>query len=132
MTTYEKIKILCEKEGFSISSMPQKIPGLSISKAYIRGCKNGSVPRPEKLKVIAEYFGVSPESLIGDEIVNVHTVHDNHGIIGNTNAPVTIANNDVVLTKQEMELLSMFRDLGVMEQAKLLVYAESLKTGKNL
>lgn len=131
MTTYEKIKILCEKEGFSISSMPQKIPGLSISKASITGWKNGSVPRPEKLKVIAEYFGVSPESLIGDENVNVHTVHDNHGIIGNTNAPVTIANNDIILTKQEMELLSMFRDLGVMEQAKLLVYAESLKTGKN-
>ena len=61
MTTYEKIKILCEKEGFSISSMPQKIPGLSISKASITGWKNGSVPRPEKLKLIAEYFGVSPE-----------------------------------------------------------------------
>ena len=83
------------------------------------------------MKLIAEYFGVSPESLIGDENVNVHTVHDNHGIIGNTNAPVTIANNDIILTKQEMELLSMFRDLGVLEQAKLLVYAESLKTGKN-
>lgn len=65
MTTYEKIKELCEKEGFSISSISQKIPGLSISKASITGWKNGSKPRPDKIKAIADYFGVTPEYLLG-------------------------------------------------------------------
>ena len=47
MTTYEKIKELCEKEGFSISALSQNIPGLSVNKASITGWKNGSKPRPD-------------------------------------------------------------------------------------
>ena len=126
MTTYEKIKLLCEKDGFSISSMPQKIPGLSISKASITGWKNGSVPRPEKLKAIADYFNVTPESLLSDETVSVQTVQDNHGIIGNTNAPVTIMNGNSHLTAQETELINLFRKMSVIQQAQLLVNAAEL------
>lgn len=126
MTTYEKIKLLCENDGFSISSMPQKIPGLSISKASITGWKNGSVPRPEKLKAIADYFNVTPESLLSDETVSVQTVQDNHGIIGNTNAPVTIMNGNSHLTEQETELLNLFRQMSVIQQAQLLVNAAEL------
>ena len=126
MTTYEKIKLLCEKDGFSISSMPQKIPGLSISKASITGWKNGSVPRPEKLKAIADYFNVTPESLLSDETVSVQTVQDHHGIIGNTNAPVTIMNGNSHLTEQETELINLFRKMSVIQQAQLLVNATEL------
>lgn len=126
MTTYEKIKLLCEKDGFSISSMPQKIPGLSISKASITGWKNGSVPRPEKLKAIADYFNVTPESLLSDETVSVQTVQDNHGIIGNTNAPVTIMNGNSHLTEQETELINLFRKMSIIQQAQLLVNAAEL------
>ena len=126
MTTYEKIKLLCEKDGFSISSMPQKIPGQSISKASITGWKNGSVPRPEKLKAIADYFNVTPESLLSDETVSVQTVQDNHGIIGNTNAPVTIMNGNSHLTEQETELINLFRKMSVIQQAQLLVNATEL------
>lgn len=126
MTTYEKIKLLCEKDGFSISSMPQKIPGLSISKASITGWKNGSVPRPEKLKAIADYFNVTPESLLSDETVSVQTVQNNHGIIGNTNAPVTIMNGNSHLTEQETELINLFRKMSVIQQAQLLVNAAEL------
>ena len=126
MTTYEKIKLLCEKDGFSISSMPQKIPGLSISKASITGWKNGSVPRPEKLKAIADYFNVTPESLLSDETVSVQTVQDNHGIIGNTNAPVTIMNGNSHLTEQETELINLFRKMSVIQQAQQLVNAAEL------
>ena len=126
MTTYEKIKLLCEKDGFSISSMHQKIPGLSISKSSITGWKNGSVPRPEKLKAIADYFNVTPESLLSDETVSVQTVQDNHGIIGNTNAPVTIMNGNSHLTEQETELINLFRKMSVIQQAQLLVNAAEL------
>lgn len=128
MTTYEKVKELCENAGFSISSISQKIPGLSINKASITGWKNGSKPRPDKIKTIADYFGVSVGYLTNDEAVNLQTVQDNHGIIGLTHAPVTIINgSERTLTDQEMELLNIFESLGVMERAKLLVFAAELK-----
>lgn len=66
MTTYEKIKELCEKQGFAISSIGNIIPGLSVNKASITGWKNGSVPRPDKIKAIADYFGVTTEYLLDE------------------------------------------------------------------
>ena len=128
MSTYEKIKTLCEKHGFAISSIGQKIPGISINKASISGWKNGSRPRPDKIKAIADYFGVSIEYLLNDDIVNVQTVSDNHGIIGSNHAPVTIINGgEKTLSEQELELLRIFGKLDVLKQAKLLVYASELE-----
>lgn len=127
MTTYEKIKELCENAGFSISSISQKIPGLSINKASITGWKNGSKPRPDKIKAIADYFGVTVEYLTSDEEVSVQTVQDNHGIIGHTHAPVTIINgSEKKLTEQELALLEIFGKLDVVKQAQLLAYAAEL------
>lgn len=127
MTTYEKIKELCENAGFSISSISQKIPGLSINKASITGWKNGSKPRPDKIKAIADYFGVTVEYLTSDEEVSVQTVQDNHGIIGHTHAPVTIINgSEKKLTEQELALLELFGKLDVVKQAQLLAYAADL------
>ena len=125
MTTYEKIKELCENAGFSISSISKKIPGLSINKASITGWKNGSKPRPDK--AIADYFGVTVEYLTSDEEVSVQTVQDNHGIIGHTHAPVTIINgSEKKLTEQELALLELFGKLDVVKQAQLLAYAADL------
>ena len=127
MTTYEKIKELCENAGFSISSISQKIPGLSINKASITGWKNGSKPRPDKIKAIADYFGVTVEYLTSAEEVSVQTVQDNHGIIGHTHAPVTIINgSEKKLTEQELALLEIFGKLDVVKQAQLLAYAADL------
>ena len=127
MTTYEKIKELCENAGFSISSISQKIPGLSINKASITGWKNGSKPRPDKIKAIADYFGVTVDYLTNDEEVSVQTVQDNHGIIGHTHAPVTIINgSEKKLTEQELALLELFGKMDVVKQAQLLAYAAEL------
>ena len=67
MTVYEKIKRLCESAGFSISSIGEKIPNLKINKASVTGWKNGSKPRPDKLKIIADYFNVSVEYLADEQ-----------------------------------------------------------------
>ncbi len=58
--------------------------------------------------------------------MNNSVIHDNHGVIGNTNAPVNISNGDATLSAQETELISMFRKLGVIKQAQLLVKAAEL------
>lgn len=112
MNTYEKIKMLCEKDGFSISSIPQKIPGISISKASITGWKNGSVPRPDKIKALADYFGVTTEYLINDNEDTTVTMH----------AP----ESEKSFTEQELALLKLFKKMDVVKQAQLLAYAADL------
>lgn len=127
MTLYEKVKNLCEKEGFEISNIGENIPNLTISKASVAGWKKGSKPRADKIKLIAEYFGVDTEYLTDDSITSPQYIRDNHGIIGDTHAPVTIMNSDTnSLTDQEAELLNTFRKLSVMKQAQLLVRAAEL------
>ena len=71
MSIYEKVKKLCEREGFAISSLGDKIPNLSINKASITGWKKGSIPRPDKIKKIADYFGVDVDYFYDDENTSV-------------------------------------------------------------
>lgn len=128
MTMYEKIQALCKKEGFEISNLGERIPGVNITKGSISKWKNGAIPRASTLKAIADHFHVTPEYLTSDESVHVQSVQDNHGIIGHTHAPVTIINgSERKLTEQEVELLSIFEKLSVMDQAKLLVFASELQ-----
>ncbi len=53
---------------------------------------------------------------------------ENYGMIGNAHAPVKIVNGkERTLTAQEAELLRLFSELSVIEQAKVLAYASELK-----
>lgn len=77
MTTYERIKYLCEKEGFAVSRISEMIPGLSVNKASVTGWKKGSLPRPDKIKAIADYFGVTVDYLLGKEDSSTYEKFDN-------------------------------------------------------
>ncbi len=68
MTIYEKIKRLCEAEGFFISHLGDKIPGLIIDKSTISLWKKGSRPRPSTLKKIADYFDKPIEYFYDDYV----------------------------------------------------------------
>ena len=128
MNTYDKIKKLCDEKGCSISNLPKIIPELNVAKSSINGWKNGAEPRADKLKAIADYFGVTVEYLKSeDDNVTVHTVNDNHGVIGNANAPVTFnAETEHKLTEQETELFNIFKSLSVVDKAKVIIYASEL------
>jgi len=55
----------------------------------------------------------------------------NFGLIGNAHAPVKIINGkEHPLSEQEAELLRIFSDLDVMEQARVLLYAAELRDKK--
>lgn len=125
MDFYTKVLALCKAKGISRSKMADEI-GISRSTPKDWAEKK-STPQSGTVKKIADYFGVPVSYLSDDNTTEIQTVNDNHGIIGNTHAPVTIMNGDTQLTQQELELLNIFRRLSVMEQAKLLVYAEELK-----
>lgn len=53
---------------------------------------------------------------------------DNYGMIGTAHAPVKIVNGaEHSLTEQEAEILRIFSELSLVEQAKVIVYASELK-----
>jgi transcriptional regulator with XRE-family HTH domain len=99
------IESLCNGRGISISNMGTELvtqygENAYVSKAAISGWKKGSHPNIEKLKFIADFFEVTVDYLLGKEP-----------------APV----------KMETELLRIFYDLPVVEQAQLLAFAVELK-----
>lgn len=125
MTFFNNIQRLCNEKGISVTALGQE---LGLSNATAAGWRKGSQPRGKTLKMLAEYFDVTVDQLMSEPTM---TVNDNHGIIGHTHAPVTIINgSERKLSEQEVELLNIFGQLSVVNQAKLLVYAEGLKENK--
>ena len=132
MTLYEKIQVLCKKEGFEISNLGEHIPGLNVTKGSISKWKSGAVPRAKTVKAVADYFGVSIDYLKDDNVaMNVETIQDNRGIVERTaHTPAAITNStERKLTDQEIELLNIFEKLSIMDRAKLLVFANGLQNG---
>ena len=121
MTTYEKIQMLCRREGFAISNLGERVPGVKITRGAVSGWKKGAVPNAAAIKAIAEFFNVTPEYLTTEGAeASFNTVNGNNNIIGNGN---TVGNN---LTEQERALLSLFNKMDVVKQAQLLAYAAEL------
>lgn len=137
MTTYEKIKSLCEREGFPISSIGEKIPSLRITKASISGWKKGAAPRPDKIKAIADFFGVSIEFLT-DDTATVNVVNGAVAPVAITSGhhnTVTLTNGGThtrELSEIETELLKICEKLDTRKKALLLAKAyEILESEEN-
>lgn len=125
MSFYDKVISLCKEKGVSRSRMADDI---GISRATPKDwLVKGSNPQFSTIKKIADYFGVSVEYLTSEQ----PAVQDNQSIIGHDHTPVTNENeSESNLTDEEIELLNVFGDLGVMDRAKLLVYANELHERK--
>ena len=67
MTFYEKVKLLCENEGFEISNLGEKLPENKIAKSSLSRWKSGTKPRIKNIKAIADYFGVPVDYLTDDD-----------------------------------------------------------------
>jgi transcriptional regulator with XRE-family HTH domain len=67
---YDIVKSLCLKNNMSMSQLAKD---LKISKSNITNWKNGSAPRNDKLAIIADYFDVSSDYLLGREQKNKPT-----------------------------------------------------------
>lgn len=121
---FQRVTKLCEKQGISITKLANEI---GKGSATASGWKKGAVPRPSTLKIIADYFNVSTEYLLGNESTEISSVQTNNGIIGHAHAPVTIMNGaQRVLSANEIELFHMFEKLNAIDQAKVLVYLNDL------
>ena len=112
MNTYEKIKKLCENEGFAISSITEKIPNLNVTVPSITGWKKGAKPRPDKVKAIADYFNVSIEYLLNEEEIKEEPQQQNPS-----------------LTDEQRELIEAFKNASPELQAAALAVLRA-KDGK--
>ncbi len=122
MEFYNKVNELCKKEGISITTLAQR---LELSNSTPTNWKKmTNPPRAENVKKVADYFGV-PVSYFSEK--TNQTIQDNHGVIGNTHAPITIINgSEKKLSEQELALLEIFGKLDIIKQAQLLAYAAEL------
>ena len=111
MTFLEKITVLCLQEGISPSALCEKI-GVTRS-AYARW-RQGQIPRNQTMKAIADFFGVTLKSL-----------KDDTRDIEYTSAPTQ--QEAAGLSKQEEELLNIYRNLSLSGQLKLIQTALELR-----
>lgn len=60
---YTNIYNLCKKRGISIAKLEKE---MGFGNATVRGWANSS-PTVEKLKAVADYFGVTVDALLADD-----------------------------------------------------------------
>lgn len=122
MIFYEKVNELCKEKGISITTLALE---LGFSKGTPTNWKTMTKPpRAENVKKISDYFGV-PVSYFNE--TSKQTIHDNHGIIGNTHAPVTINGTpELMLGDIEKELITICSKLDMKRKNALLSKAYAL------
>jgi len=61
---FDKVELLCANKGISITKLTHL---LGLSSSVITGWKNGAKPRMSTVKMIADFFRVSPEYLLSPQ-----------------------------------------------------------------
>ena len=126
LETLEKIIILLEQEN---KTQKELCDYIGISGNVFTAWKSGKNKSYTKhLPEIAEFFGVTVDFLLGKAEIKtnkIDTINGNHGVIGDTHAPVTI-NNGMVLGEIEREILNICSRLGIKEKNALLSKAYEL------
>ena len=125
MTLYNRVRRLCSDQGISISNLGDHLTDVDISKSAVSHWKNGSVPRAEVIKAIADFFGVSPDYIVkGDK---APAAAADAICVPTDSAPVAIIGGKKrKLSEQEVAVLHLCQELDVVQKAKLLAYAAGL------
>lgn len=96
---------------------------LNISSGNVTAWKKGRVPKWGTLVKIADYFNITPDILIAENIkitdnnsVSNNTINGNYNVVGN-NSQIYVKEE---LSPQEQELISIFRNLSEVNKAKHL------------
>ena len=105
MDFYDKFIDLCNKAGESPSPLAEKL-GMHRT-AVTNWKKRLSTPTPANLKKIADHFGV-PVSYFEEDAKDERSLF-------------------AIIDTHEKKLLEIYRQLGTVEQAKLIVFASELK-----
>lgn len=107
---------------------------VGVGASTVRKWETGFIKdmRSDKIQKVADALDVTPAYLMGwdeSQSVSVEQVHTNNGLIGQANAPVYIngENTPVQLSKEETELLRIYKELSVRGRMQLLTKAMDLE-----
>ena len=125
MTLYDRIRRLCNGRGIDISNLGEHLPDANVSKSTISHWKNGTVPRAALVKAMADYFDVSTEYILTGKGASNEPAGVKEVVAGR--APVAIIDGyEKKLSEQEVALLELYKELDVVQRAKLIAYASEL------
>ena len=120
---YDILKKECERQHLKMTPLIVECGGANSSAA---NWKKGASPNSDIVLKLARRLNVSTDYLLGNtpEQINNNNVNGNSGIIGvvgHTNAPVTIKNdNERMLTTQEQDLLRVYNSSNGKQQMKIM------------
>lgn len=123
---YDNFNAICRQKKTTPTAVVKEL-GLSTSK--VTAWKNGSIPKQEILKSLAEKLNTSIDCFFVEKIDNSKKITNN--VNGNYNAVGENANINVSseLSAQEAELVSVFRKLSEINKGKYL-YQMSMEIEK--
>lgn len=124
MGLYERIKKCADERKISITNL-EKVVGFSNGTI---GKWKKSEPKASTLYQVASYFNKPIEYfLVGESVSgkNSHNVLTNS--INESNNATLIIHQSNDFSKQELELISTYRELGIEKQAELIQYLLNLK-----
>ena len=111
---------------------------VGVGASTVRKWETGYIKdmRSDKIQKVADALDVTPAYLMGwdeSQSVSVEQVHTNNGLIGQANAPVYIngENTPVRLSKEETELLRIYKELSVRGRMQLLTKAMDLEAAES-
>lgn len=128
MSLYERIEQAARERKISITNLEKEV---GLSNGAIGKWKE-SMPKADKLYVVAKFLGKSVEYfLVGEEsnVVINDTNYVTNSINKSPNSVLLI--HGAALNKQEMELISTYRELSIKQQADLINYLLTLKSDKS-
>lgn len=111
---------------------------VGVGASTVRKWETGYIKdmRSDKIQRVADALDVTPAYLMGwdeSQNISVEQVHTNNGLIGQANAPVYIngENTPVQLSKEETELLRIYKELSVRGRMQLLTKAMDLEAAES-
>ncbi len=138
---YERLKLLCEQNDIKLTNLIQQ---LGMSSGNMNKWKNGVVPKGNTLSKLADYFNVSVDYLIGktDEQTNTYHTNNINSNFVQKNGSITFGSvsvgsssdndsNNIVLSKEETEILNIYRSLNIRRKAKFLNMALDIEQEEN-
>ena len=120
---YEEVSRLCTLNGISITALAREV---GLSSTAPTDWKKGSRPRAGTLKAVADYFEVSIDTLTEGQGCEQPAIKSNI-IKGDNNSNIKQTINDKQsLSAHAEEMLRIFSELDIVNQAKALSYTADL------
>ena len=125
----QRIEALCMQAGITKTKL---FADCDMSRNTINNLKKGSIPSVDKIAVIADYFNVSTDYLIGrTETPNAQSIttgDSNNNISGDNNSNhVNVGNTQ--LSDDTKTLVEMIQELPLLERSKVVVMIDEMRKG---